>query len=169
MKQHSSNKFINFLIAVFLFAAISVMMFFGYVPTTYNYVIGSVAEEDVYSSRNVIDVYQTEYNAVVAKNSVDQVFIISDEISSENIDDVASFFNIIRQSRNQLVTPMGTPVENLNEVEEDLASTVRNTFGIEFDADDSRFFFNLSLSTFNIFEDRAVSVTEVLLIYILVL
>ncbi len=163
MKQHSSNKFINFLIALFLFAVISVMMFFGYVPTTYNYIVGSVAEDDIYASRNVVDIYQTEYNAVVAKNSVNQVFIISDEISEENIDDVTSFFNIIRQSRNQLVTPMGTPVENLSEVEEELASTVRTTFGIDFDAEDSRFFFNLSLSTFNIFEDRAVSVTEVLM------
>ena len=73
------------------------LYFYGSLAESYDYDIGSVAESDIYAPRTFVDSYETEHQAVIARNSVSAIFIRSDEISEENSDNVEGFFDLVSQ------------------------------------------------------------------------
>ena len=71
---------------------IVLLVFYGYRPVSYDLSVGSVSNIDTYAQRSFIDTYQTEYEAVIAKNSVSPIFIRSEELSDNSITNVELFF-----------------------------------------------------------------------------
>ena len=69
------KRAIGIIVAIAVLVTVTVSVFFGYIPVKYDYSIGSVATSDIYASRNVIDNYQTKYDAVMDKNSVKTIMV----------------------------------------------------------------------------------------------
>ena len=157
------KKTLSIVIAVAVVVTIIVAVFFGYIPEKYDYHIGSVATKDIYASRNVIDNYQTRYDAVLAKNSIKTILIRSGSDSSDNIENVKAFFQLVRQSRAQTMDEYGTPVKDYAKVRDGLIKNVNDSIGYELSEDDADTYLTLSYSAFNYLEDKANSVTELLM------
>jgi membrane-associated HD superfamily phosphohydrolase len=59
-------RFQQVVIMILTAAIIIMLVFYGYRPTSYNLNVGSVCNRDIYATRNFVDSYQTEYEAVIA-------------------------------------------------------------------------------------------------------
>ncbi|MCR5618176.1 MAG: HDIG domain-containing protein [Clostridiales bacterium] len=150
-------------ISLLMIATIVVCVFFGYIPVKYDYEVGSIATSDIYASRNVIDSYQTKYDAVLAKNSVKNIFVRSGSESDDNIKNIKSFYQLVRQSRALLLDEYGTPVDDVTPIRDNLINNVYNTLDYQMSEEDAMSYLTMSYYSFNYLEDKARSVTEILM------
>lgn len=164
MKSNKLHKLI--MLAIFLITAVVtiVCVFYGFLPERYDLNIGSVSISNIYASRNFVDNYQTEYDATIAENQVEPIFIRSERISTENNEKVASFFELVRTSRSAMVDDLGFPVENTTAVVNALISSVGEQFDFVLRDSQARTLLNMSSSAFLYLEDEATSITEVLML-----
>ena len=100
----SSNKYakpkIHQIITLALAAlTIVFMVFYGSLPVSYDYVVGSIAGQDIYAPRTFADTYETERRAINARNTVDSIFVRSQKQSDDCIDKVEDFFDLAEQER----------------------------------------------------------------------
>ena len=157
------KRAIGIIVAIAVLVTVTVSVFFGYIPVKYDYTIGSVATSDIYASRNVIDNYQTKYDAVMAKNSVKTIMVRSGSESSDNIANIKSFFQLVRQSRAMTLDDYGTKVSDLQPIIDTLIANVRDTMDYSMSQEDAETYLSMSFSAFNYLEDKANSVTEILM------
>ena len=122
------KRAISITVAIAVMVTIIVAVFFGYIPEKYDYHIGSVATKDIYAARNVIDNYQTHYDAVLAKNSTKTILVRNTDDSSKNINNIKSFFQIVRQERANTMDEYGTPVQDYVGVRNELIEKLKNNY-----------------------------------------
>lgn len=157
------QKGISIFFAIALIAVIIICDYFGYIPVKYDYTIGSVATTDIYAPRGVIDNFQTELDAKNAKNSVKTISVRSDSISDDNLSNIKTFFQIVRQSRANLVDEFGT-VSSLSEEDRDgLINDINDALEINLSDSDADALLSMSYYAFNYIEDKANSISEVLM------
>lgn len=152
------------IVALFLLTAIvSALVFIGYRPDSYNLEVGNICNTDIYAGRTFIDTYQTEYNANVAKNTVNAIFIRSSELSEKSLKNVSDFFAILTETRKERLTDMGT----VNPLFEDEISTLMVSLAAQYteapNEEDVRVFLFMSNSAFNFMTDRALSIAELVM------
>ena len=149
-------------------AAIIVILivFYGSLPESYDYRPGSVASTDIYAPRNFIDSYETEQQAIIARNSVTAIFIRSEELSEQNVDRVVAFFDLAQQERSLLVvTSPGSPAPITAEAAADqLSVNLSQTFGASVSAEDLLVFMTMSDSSFSYVRDKAISIAELIMV-----
>ena len=75
------------------------MVFYGSLPVSYDYVVGSIADQDIYAPRSFADTYETQRRAIVARDTSEDVFVRSDKQSQECVDRVDDFFDLAEQAR----------------------------------------------------------------------
>ena len=121
MNNSFGVRFQQVVIMILTTAILIMLVFYGYRPTSYNLNVGSVCNRDIYATRNFVDSYQTEYEAVIAKNSVNAIFIRSEELSDQSIENVETFFTLVDQARARRVDEFGMPND---EFDEELASFI---------------------------------------------
>ena len=102
-------SFQKFFVSIMSVLIIILLVFYGYRPVSYDLSVGSVSNRDIYAQRSFVDTYQTEYDAVIAKNTVSPIFIRSEELSEQNITNVELFYSIIREARYHRLNTYGTP------------------------------------------------------------
>lgn len=141
---------------------ITLVVFYGYRPVSYDLSIGSVSNRDIYAQRSFVDSYQTEYEARLAKNSVSSIFIRSEELSNQSIDNVNLFFNIIAQARSQRLDEFGLPDENWDNTVASMKILLHQEFSNCPDDSCIESFLSMSSSAFSLIHDRAVSMTELI-------
>jgi len=151
-----------FIILAFLICTF--IVFTGSLPESYSYAVGSVAETDIYATRSFIDTYATEYQAVIARNSVTAIFVKSDEISDENVTNVETFFDLTNQVRELRANEEDTTVTTVSSAATLLKSNVSDTLGIDCSKNDLNTFLLMSDSTFSYMRDKAVSMAELIMI-----
>ena len=151
-------------ITLFLLTAIVVMLvFYGYRPVRYSVEVGSICDADIYATRTFVDTYQTEYNANVAKNTVNAIFIRSGELSDESLTNVETFFSMLENTRAYRLNEFGTPSSTF---ENDIANLMLNLqaeFGDAPNEEDVRVFLYMNTSAFNFVKDRGYSIAELIM------
>ena len=157
------KRAISITVAIAVMVTIIVALFSAYIPEKYDYHIGSVATKDIYAARNVIDNYQTHYDAVLAKNSTKTILVRNTDDSSKNINNIKSFFQIVRQERANTMDEYGTPVQDYVGVRNELIEKVSSSVGYDLSEEDADTYLTLSYHSFNYLEDKANAVTEILM------
>ena len=142
---------------------IILLVFYGYRPISYNLSVGSVSNVDIYAQRSFIDTYQTEYEAVIARNSVSPIFIRSEELSEQNETNVELFFQILQEARYQRLDMYGTPSEDWDQTVAHMRAQLASEFNNIPDDHTLDVFLSMSSSTFNLLQDKAISITEIIM------
>lgn len=142
---------------------IILLVFYGYRPISYNLSVGSVSNVDIYAQRSFIDTYQTEYEAVIARNSVSPIFIRSEELSAQNETNVELFFQILQEARYQRLDMYGTPSEDWDQTVAHMRAQLASEFNNIPDDHTLDVFLSMSSSTFNLLQDKAISITEIIM------
>ena len=121
------------------------MVFYGSLPVSYDYEVGSIANQDIYAPRTFADTYETQRRAIVARDTCADVFVRSDKQSQESIDRVDDFFDLTEQARKSVtqVRPGQTPVKP-DEAASQLSVTVEQTLGVKIAPEDIAVFFDAS-------------------------
>ena len=135
-----------------------VFLFLGSLPESYNYSVGSVADTDIYASKTFTDSYETEHQAVLARNSVPSIFVRSSDISEKNVKDTTTFFDLTSQIREQKGGAVST-VTDLNT----LKSNIYNSLGVDLAGADLSVFLNMSDSTYSYMRDKGISIVELIM------
>ena len=141
------------------------IVFYGSLAESYDYDIGSVAESDIYAPRTFVDSYETEHQAVIARNSVSAIFIRSDEISEENSDNVEGFFDLVSQERSIYSASLTTtsPITS-EQAASELSVNIKQTLDAEISAESLLVFMDMSDSSFSYIKDKAISMTELIMV-----
>ncbi len=160
--MNKSSVFQQVIVCILVTILVTLVVFYGYRPVSYDLDIGSVSNRDIYAHRSFVDTYQTEYEAALAKNSVSSIFIRSEELSQQSIDNVNLFFNIIAEARTQRLNEYGLPAENWESSVVSMNTLLRQEFTTCPDEACIDTFLNMSSSAFNLIHDRAVSMTELI-------
>ncbi|MCR5059478.1 MAG: HDIG domain-containing protein [Saccharofermentans sp.] len=151
------------IVMVLVVILVTLVVFYGYLPDNYNYKVGSVAESDVYATRTLTDTYQTEYEAMIAKNNVAAIFVRDERLSASNVDNVETFFNNVAQTRNLMNSGDAGAFITENIAVQNLNSTLKSALNKKFDPDDLLVFLKMTKSAFGYIEDKAISMTDVMM------
>ncbi|MCQ2515960.1 MAG: HDIG domain-containing protein [Saccharofermentans sp.] len=160
--MNKSSVFQQIIVCILTTILVTLIVFYGYRPVSYDLDIGSVSNRDIFAQRSFIDTYQTEYEAALAKNSVSSIFIRSEDLSQHSIDNVNLFFNIIAEARNQHLDEFGLPVDNWGNIVSTMTVLLRQEFSNCPSDSSIDTFLNMSSSAFSLIHDRAVSMTELI-------
>jgi len=141
------------------------MVFYGSLPVSYDYVVGSIANQDIYAPRSFADSYETERRAIVARETVDDIFVRSDKQSQECIDKVDDFFDLAEQVR-QTYTQSRTTQNPITPAEaaKQLSNNVEQTFNVEIASEDIVVFFEMSNPTFTYIREKTTSLAELIML-----
>ena len=163
MKKGFGLRFQQLMTLILTTVIIILIVFYGYRPVSYNLSVGSVCSTDIYAPRSFVDTYQTEYNALVAKNTVNPVEIRSETESEDNVTRIQNFFTLVRQTRELRIDENGVPVENFDQEFESLKVNLEELLGNVPSDNDLHTFISMSSSAFNLIEDRSISITELIM------
>ncbi|MCQ2466246.1 MAG: HDIG domain-containing protein [Clostridia bacterium] len=161
--QKGRRKIVSITLTIILTIVIIVCDYFGYIPVKYDYDVGSIATSDIYASRDVVDNYQTKHDAVLKKNQISTISVRSESISDDNAQNVKSFFQLVRQSRSMMVDDLGSVTSDLSVIKENLIINVNDSLGFTLDDSVAEAYLTMSYYAFNYLEDKANSVTEILM------
>lgn len=141
------------------------MVFTGSLPVSYDYEVGSIANQDIYAPRTFADSYETERRAVVARNTVEDIFVRSDKQSEECIDKINDFFDLTEQQRQAVIQSRSTssPI-SAAEAASRLSSTVDQTLNIKIDPESIVVFFDMSNSTFTYIREKTTALAELIML-----
>jgi putative nucleotidyltransferase with HDIG domain len=159
----NKSSFQQFFVGILSMCLIILLVFYGYRPVSYDLGVGSVSNIDIYAQRSFVDSYQTEYEAVIAKNTVSPIFIRSEEISDQNKTNVELFYAIIGEARSQRMTEFGTPANNWDEIVASMYAQLNSEFTSLPDDHTIDVLLSMSYSAFNLIVDKSVSITEIIM------
>ena len=163
MNVNSFGTKVQQIIVMVLVVVLTILIvFYGYLPDNYNYSVGSISERDVYASRTITDNYQTQYDALQAKNSVAAIFVKSTERSEENIKNIEKFFKSISSARDIISKEDGTDFQR-TVAKNTLKSDFEKNFNTEFDEQLIDLFLNATASTYRYIEYKGVSIVELMM------
>ena len=157
------TKLQQIIVMVLVAMLVTLIVFYGYLPDNYNYNVGSVANTDIYATRKITDSYQTEYEALVAKNSVAAIFVRSEERAAGNKSSIERFFKLISDSRDSFNIGDNPEQIAVSVGVESLADKLSSAFGKEFDNEIIKIFFTANKSTYSYIEYKATSMVDLLM------
>ncbi|MBP5262417.1 MAG: HDIG domain-containing protein [Clostridiales bacterium] len=158
------TKLQQIIVMVLVLLLVTLIVFYGYLPDNYNYTVGSIAESDIYAPRTITDAYQTEYEALEAKNNVAAIFVRNDDVSDANVRAVETFFSCVTQTRNVMNNPEASAFVSEQTNLANVASTLKANLNLRFDENDLKVFLNMTRSAFGYMEDKAISMTDVMML-----
>lgn len=166
----SNNKFVKpqfHQILSLVLAALTIifMVFYGSLPISYDYVVGSIANQDIYAPRAFADSYETEKRAVIARDTVEDIFVRSDKQSQACIDRVDDFFDLAEQER-QTYTQSRSSQNPLSPAEAalELCNNVEQTFNVTIAPENIVVFFEMSNPTFTYIREKTTSLAELIML-----
>ena len=158
-KKPGLNTMLKLMVYITNMILCTVFVFLGSLPESYNYSVGSVADTDIYASKTFTDTFETEYRAVIAKNSVPSIFVRSSEISNKNVADANTFFDLTSQIRQQKQGTVST-LDDINKLKNNLSTSL----GIDVATYDLSTFINMSDSTYSYMRDKGISIVELIMV-----
>lgn len=138
-------------------------VFYGSLPVSYDYEVGSIADQDIYAPRTFADTYETERRAIIARDKSEDIFVRSDTVSQDCIDKVDDFFDLVEQARKNRVS------QNLikpSEAAYQLTVNVNQTLGVTISSDDIVVFLDsgTSNSTFTYIREKTNALAEIVML-----
>ena len=143
------------------------LVFYGSLPVSYDYEVGSIANQDIYAPRTFADTYETQRRAIVARDTCADVFVRSDKQSQESIDRVDDFFDLAEQARKNATQGRTgqSPIKPADSASQ-LSVTVEQTLGVKIAPEDIEVFFDTGMSntTFTYVREKTTSIAELIML-----
>lgn len=159
----NKSSFQQIFVTILSMVIIILLVFYGYRPVSYDLSVGSVSNIDIYAQRSFVDTYQTEYEAVLARNSVSPIFIRSEDLSSQSVTNVELFFSIVREARYHRFNMYGVLADDWDNTYAQMKLQLQSEFTSIPDDQTLDVFVTMSSSTFNFIEDKSVSMAEIIM------
>ena len=143
------------------------MVFYGSLPVSYDYVVGSIADQDIYAPRSFADSYETHRRAVVARDTSADVFVRSDKQSRICIDRVDDFFDLAEQARkNMTQTRTNQSPPKPVDIASQLSVNVEQTLGVTIAPEQIEAFFDSGMSntTFTYIREKTTALAELIML-----
>ena len=164
-KKKTGRPLLHHILALTL-AAVSIIaiVYYGSLPVSYDYKIGSIAVSDIYAPRSFTDTYETERRAIIARENADDIFVKSTTVSDENISRTKQFFDLADQVRTDLMRERITNSQlSSTEGANRLARKVSQTLKKEIPASRLVAFIDMSSTAFPFIRDKSVSMVQLLM------
>ena len=143
------------------------LVFYGSLPVSYDYEVGSIANQDIYAPRTFADSYETQRRAIVARDTCADVFVRSDKQSQESIDRVDDFFDLAEQARKNATQGRTgqSPIKPADSASQ-LSVTVEQTLGVKIAPEEIEVFFDTGMSntTFTYVREKTTSIAELIML-----
>ncbi|MBR2822042.1 MAG: HDIG domain-containing protein [Clostridiales bacterium] len=141
------------------------MVFYGSLPVSYDYTVGSIAGQDIYAPRTFSDSYETQRRAKIARDTSEAIFVRSDKLAEECIDRVEDFFDLANQERKN-VTQARTTQSPLtpSEASYQLSISVQQSLKVDIAPEDILPFFEMSNTTFTYIREKTTSLAELIML-----
>lgn len=141
------------------------LVFYGSLPVSYDYEVGSIATQDIYAPRTFADTYATEREAVRARDTVADIFVRSDKQAQVSIDRIDDFFDLAEQARTNMTQARGTtspmsPAEAASQV----TLNVEQTMNVKIKSEDILVFFEMSNPTFTYIREKTTTLAELIML-----
>ena len=166
MSSNKNTKIQFHQILSLVLAALTVifLVFYGSLPVSYDYEVGSIAGQDIYATRTFIDSYETQRRAIIAKNTVDDIFVRSEKQSQEFVDNVDEFFDLANQIRkNSQSADLQAPLSPSSAAYQ-LSVNVEQTMGKKIETESLTVFFEMSNSTFTYIREKTTAIAELVML-----
>lgn len=160
-------KFHQIITLVFAVLTTIFLVFYGSLPVSYDYKVGSIADKDIYAPRAFADTYETERRAIVARDKSEDIFVRSDKISEECIDRVEDFFDLAEQARKSMSRANSSQIAlKPSEAAYQLSDNVQQTLGVSIDSEVLVVFFETSTSntTFTYIREKTTTLAELVML-----
>lgn len=140
------------------------IVYYGSLPVSYDYKVGSIAVSDIYAPRTFTDTYETERRAVIARETADDIFVKSAAVSEENINRTKQFFEIAGQVRADILKERAAnPQLSSSEGANRLSRAVSQKINKEIPASKLITFIDMSSTAFPFIRDKSVAMAELLM------
>lgn len=140
------------------------IVYYGSLPVSYDYKVGSIAVSDIYAPRTFTDTYETQRRAVIARETADDIFVKSTAISDENINRTKQFFELADQVRNDLMKERATnPQLSSTEGANRLSKLVVQKMNKSIPARRLVAIIDMSSTAFPFIRDKSVAIAELLM------
>ena len=157
----SFHQIISIILAALTVAAI---VYYGSLPVSYDYRVGSIAVSDIYAPRTFTDTYETKRRAIIARENADDIFVKSATVSEENINRTKQFFELADQVRNDIIKERATNTQlSSAEGANRLSKLVAQKMNKEISARRLVSFIDMSSTAFPFIRDKSVAIAELLM------
>ena len=157
----SFHQIISLILAALTVAAI---VYYGSLPVSYDYRVGSIAVSDIYAPRTFTDTYETKRRAIIARENADDIFVKSATVSEENINRTKQFFELADQVRNDIIKERATNTQlSSAEGANRLSKLVAQKMNKEISARRLVSFIDMSSTAFPFIRDKSVAIAELLM------
>ena len=154
-KNQKLFKVIRIVSMILLAVLLVLVVYVGSLPKKYDVTQGQISDYDINSTRSVKDSYETERRAILAKTQISPIYIISENISDENLETVESFFNYCAELRKGNVDEFGQVGKNKQEMCSLLISAVKESYGIELSQETAYTLANISFVDYSYVQTEA--------------
>ena len=162
--KNTKIKFHQILSLVLAALTVIFLVFYGSLPVSYDYEVGSIAGQDIYATRTFADSYETQRRAIIAKNTVDDIFVRSEKQSQEFVDNVDEFFDLANQIRkSSQSTDLQAPLSPSSAAYQ-LSVNVEQTLGKKIEPENLTVFFEMSNSTFTYIREKTTAIAELVML-----
>ena len=162
--KSSKPKFHQILSLVLAALTVIFLVFYGSLPVSYDYEVGSIAGQDIYATRTFADSYETERRAIIARDTVDDIFVRSDKQSQVCIDRVEAFFDQANQIRKSSQTAdLQAPLSPSASASQ-LSATIDKNMGKKIESDNLTVFFEMSNATFTYIREKTTAIAELVML-----
>jgi putative nucleotidyltransferase with HDIG domain len=162
--KSSKPKFHQIISLVLAALTIIFLVFYGSLPVSYDYEVGSIAGQDIYATRSFADSYETERRAIIARDTVDDIFVRSDKQSEECIDRVEAFFDQASQIRkSSQTTDLQAPLSPSSSAYQ-LSQTIEKNMGKKIESESLTVFFEMSNATFTYIREKTTAIAELVML-----
>ena len=163
-KKKSILEFHHIISLVLASLTIVAIVYYGSLPVSYDYKIGSIAVSDIYAPRTFTDTFETERRAIIARETAEDIFVKSAPVSEENINRTTQFFSLAEQVRSDLIKERATnPQLSSQEGANRLAKLISQNLKKNIPAENLLTFIDLSSTSFPFIRDKTVAMAEILM------
>ena len=141
------------------------LVFYGSLPVRYDYEVGSIAGQDIYAPRSFADSYETERRAIIARDTVADIFVRSDKQSQLSVDKVDEFFDLANTERKSYSESRSTEAPlSPSAAAYQLSASVEKNLGVKLEASDVYDFLGMSNATFTYIREKTTSIAELVML-----
>ena len=141
------------------------LVFYGSLPVRYDYEVGSIAGQDIYAPRSFADSYETERRAIIARDTVADIFVRSDKQSQLSVDKVDDFFDLANIERKSYSESRSTEAPlSPSAAAYQLSASVEKNLGVKLEASDVYDFLGMSNATFTYIREKTTSIAELVML-----
>ena len=161
--SRSLKTYIPAMILAVLSISVIVLVYYGSIPDRFNLTEGMVSDRDITAPRAVIDRAETERRAEESSAKILPIYVRSEEISTQGVTDLTSFFSVVNEIRKNNYNTDGSVKQPYRELSNTLIASVESQFGVTLTDDESFQLITCAQTNLDYVQSETVSIASLVL------